>query len=284
MFTNLDKGVKYVSVELFGIKGRQVRRFNFVANVPDLNVDYTVAWRKIQSNELYKRGDIQNLDETTFRTWIERLPCCVLGGDRKTPGDPLNVIFVGEVPTLFPALVRRGWHVTETITVSSVLQTISSSVFGERFRYGPVSPLYCFGRHQDVALQKARASVNECLAAVVDSSLGGTRVVRELERLVSERAIPEIIVSDNGTELTSAAVLQWASGRTAGDTAVNASPVATPPVGAPQDPSKIPLIPQDLTKREYFCSEVPKNGHLCWDLPAQQILDFVRACDFFPFQ
>ena len=121
----------------------------------------------------------------------------------------------------------------------------------------------------------------ECLAAVVDTWLGGTRVVRELERLVSERAIPEIIVSDNGTELTSAAVLQWASGRTAGDTAVNASPVATPPVGAPQDPSKIPLIPQDLTKREYFGSEVPKNGHLCWDLPAQQILDFVRACDFF---
>ena len=22
-------------------------------------------------------------------------PCCVLGGDRKTPGDPLNVVFVG---------------------------------------------------------------------------------------------------------------------------------------------------------------------------------------------
>ena len=61
VFTNLDKGVKYVSVELFGIKGRQVRRFNFVANVPDLNVDYTVTWRKIQSNELYKKGDIQNL-------------------------------------------------------------------------------------------------------------------------------------------------------------------------------------------------------------------------------
>jgi putative transposase len=53
----------------------------------------------------------------------------------------------------------------------------------------------------------------ECLAAVVDSSLGGTPVVRELERLVSERAIPEVIVSDNGTELTSAAVLRWASGR-----------------------------------------------------------------------
>jgi putative transposase len=53
----------------------------------------------------------------------------------------------------------------------------------------------------------------ECLAAVVDTSLSGMRVVRELERLVSERAIPKMIVSDNGTELTSAAVLRWASGR-----------------------------------------------------------------------
>lgn len=53
----------------------------------------------------------------------------------------------------------------------------------------------------------------ECLAAVVDTSLSGMRVVRELERLVGERAIPEGIVSDNGTELTSAAVLRWAGGR-----------------------------------------------------------------------
>jgi putative transposase len=53
----------------------------------------------------------------------------------------------------------------------------------------------------------------ECLAAVVDTSLSGMRVVRELERLVCERAVPEVIVSDNGTELTSAAVLRWAGGR-----------------------------------------------------------------------
>ena len=47
----------------------------------------------------------------------------------------------------------------------------------------------------------------ECLAAVVDTSLGGVRVVRELERLTIERALPETVVSDNGTELTSRAVL-----------------------------------------------------------------------------
>jgi putative transposase len=53
----------------------------------------------------------------------------------------------------------------------------------------------------------------ECLATVVDTSLGGVRVVRELERLATERALPQIVVSDNGIELTSGAVLRWATGR-----------------------------------------------------------------------
>jgi putative transposase len=33
--------------------------------------------------------------------------------------------------------------------------------------------------------------------------LSGVRVVRELERLTGERATPQVIVSDNGSELTS---------------------------------------------------------------------------------
>jgi putative transposase len=53
----------------------------------------------------------------------------------------------------------------------------------------------------------------ECLATVADGSLSGVRVARELERLIRERATPEIIVSDNGTELTSSAVLRWATER-----------------------------------------------------------------------
>jgi putative transposase len=53
----------------------------------------------------------------------------------------------------------------------------------------------------------------ECLATVVDTSLGGVRVVRELERLTTERALPQVVVSDNGTELTSGAVLRWATKR-----------------------------------------------------------------------
>jgi putative transposase len=53
----------------------------------------------------------------------------------------------------------------------------------------------------------------ECLATVVDTSIGGVRVVCELERLVLERGRPGVLVSDNGCELTSAALLRWSIGR-----------------------------------------------------------------------
>jgi len=52
---------------------------------------------------------------------------------------------------------------------------------------------------------------------------------------------------------------------------------------ASTDPAAIPLMPQDLSKREYFGREIPHDGKLFWTLPAREIVNFVRACDFFPF-
>jgi hypothetical protein len=46
----------------------------------------------------------------------------------------------------------------------------------------------------------------ECLRAVPDTSISGRRVVRELTDLIAERGKPAMIVSDNGTKLTSDAV------------------------------------------------------------------------------
>ncbi len=50
----------------------------------------------------------------------------------------------------------------------------------------------------------------ECLALVADTSLSGLRVARELDRIIEERGKPKMIVSDNGSEFTSNAILQWA--------------------------------------------------------------------------
>lgn len=52
----------------------------------------------------------------------------------------------------------------------------------------------------------------EALAIVVDTSLGGDRVARELEHLVNRRGAPEEIVLDNGPELRSQVLDQWANG------------------------------------------------------------------------
>jgi putative transposase len=49
----------------------------------------------------------------------------------------------------------------------------------------------------------------ENLALVADTSLSGLRVTRELDRLIAARGAPCMIVSDNGTEFTSMAILRW---------------------------------------------------------------------------
>jgi putative transposase len=48
----------------------------------------------------------------------------------------------------------------------------------------------------------------ECLALIADTSLPSLRVVRELDAIAAIRGRPVMIVSDNGTELTSRAVLR----------------------------------------------------------------------------
>ena len=49
----------------------------------------------------------------------------------------------------------------------------------------------------------------ECLCLVADTSLSGIRVARELDTIIAERGRPAMCVSDNGTELTSMAILRW---------------------------------------------------------------------------
>jgi len=56
----------------------------------------------------------------------------------------------------------------------------------------------------------------ECLALVADTSISGRRVARELDAVIAWRGRPTMVVSDNGTELTSNAILEWADERQVG--------------------------------------------------------------------
>lgn len=49
----------------------------------------------------------------------------------------------------------------------------------------------------------------ECVALVADTSLSGLRVARELDAAIGSRKKPAMIISDNGTEFTSMAILKW---------------------------------------------------------------------------
>jgi methionyl-tRNA formyltransferase len=45
----------------------------------------------------------------------------------------------------------------------------------------------------------------------------------------------------------------------------------------------IPAEAQDLSRRRYFGREAPQNGRIEWTRTAREVVDFVRACDYFPF-
>jgi putative transposase len=87
-------------------------------------------------------------------------------------------------PMLVPEAVNRRWS----------LDFVSDAFTdGRRFRVLAVVDDYS----------------RECLALVADTSLSGLRVARELDALIARRGRPEMVVSDNGTELTSMAILAW---------------------------------------------------------------------------
>jgi UDP-4-amino-4-deoxy-L-arabinose formyltransferase/UDP-glucuronic acid dehydrogenase (UDP-4-keto-hexauronic acid decarboxylating) len=49
------------------------------------------------------------------------------------------------------------------------------------------------------------------------------------------------------------------------------------------DLARLPLTPQDLTRREYFGKQIPADGCVRWERPARELYNLVRACDYFPF-
>ncbi len=158
VLTNLKQGVKMVQVDLFA-SGR-FKSFSFLAAVPGFRSDYQA--RRVFEEQLYSPSEIVDYDDDNrLRQALEALPCCATNKDASRNGDPLNLIIIGGVEDAFPALVRRGWHPTEQTWSGSVMKMISSALSGERYPYAPVSPLYLYGRPQDLALQKARDNIHQ---------------------------------------------------------------------------------------------------------------------------
>jgi hypothetical protein len=155
VFTNRDPGVKAFTVQLIG--DRTSHHFDFAQLVPGLKTDF----EQTLPSEVYAGQKLAKLDLEGLRAYLEDLPCCALGGDQKTPGDPLNIVVVGEGSHGLATFARRGWDLTETIDLGSAWRMAASSLFKSSYRTSPVSPLYLFDRPHDIALQKTRGNVDE---------------------------------------------------------------------------------------------------------------------------
>jgi len=155
IFTNLDEGEKIVQVDL--IAQEQVKFFTFFVQIPGMRVDY----RMIDFKTLYQEEQFAELHEDELRAALETLACCTTDQDGKELGDPVNLVIIGDFNDIAAAFARRGWLPAEETYATAVWKTIKSFLFGSRYRYSPVSPLYYFGRHQDFARQKPRHNVHE---------------------------------------------------------------------------------------------------------------------------
>jgi len=70
------------------------------------------------------------------------------------PGDPLNVGLVGNEESVHRAMLAARWYPADAITLESSLRIAADVVFSRPFDEAPVSPLYLFGRKEDLAFEK----------------------------------------------------------------------------------------------------------------------------------
>jgi len=138
--------------KLVGLGNPQVRRFTLLANVP---ISTRTTCSSTRRNSTGPRRATRR-GRFSAPGWK---PCRagVLGGDRKTAGDPLTSWSSASGRPSFPRRSARAAGRDPTITVESSLHIAGppSSAAGT---LRPVSPLYVLRRRQDVAFQKARGS------------------------------------------------------------------------------------------------------------------------------
>ncbi len=152
VLTHREGGLKFVQASFVGAG----QRFDFRFVVPLDRTTYAV--QEVDFNTLPSTGE--SVDLAGLRAKLETLPCCVTNKTGDRFGDPLNFAVVGSgVNAIFP-FIDRGWRLDEPLDLHSIWRTIKAFLFGSEYTTSPVSPLYVFGRPQDIALQKARNNIS----------------------------------------------------------------------------------------------------------------------------
>ena len=149
VFTPEDEGAKRIEIRLLGRSA--TIDFTFTVEVPGLRLPHAAP---ITEN-------CEDFDQASFQRWLLGQPRCTANARDTLEGDPLNLVVVGERADIQECL--SAWDETETLTVSTAWKTAKAFLLESQYRYSPVSPLYLSGRIQDLALQRARLSLNQRL-------------------------------------------------------------------------------------------------------------------------
>jgi len=82
------------------------------------------------------------------------VPSFTLTGDG-FPGDPVNLVLMGEFSQLRAAFLKAGWMEAEPLNLTSSWRMVVAFVLNRSYPAAPFSTLFLFGRAQDVGFQKA---------------------------------------------------------------------------------------------------------------------------------
>jgi hypothetical protein len=151
----LDAGVKYAHIVIAG--NNRVETFDFALPVPGP----VFVGTNIRAENIYPGKKIEDLELGLLRTTFAKQACCTTNADGTRNGDPLNLVIVESKKDPIVPFIARGWHLARQLDVASAIETVRAFIFRDEFLTSPVSPLYVFGRREDVVVQKARSTINE---------------------------------------------------------------------------------------------------------------------------
>ncbi|WP_257995863.1 LssY C-terminal domain-containing protein [Corynebacterium xerosis] len=69
-------------------------------------------------------------------------------------GDPVNLAVDGTASQIHAAMTAAGWTLADPVNLRTSRRIVVSSVLGRSYPEAPVSPLFLFGRMQDLAYQQ----------------------------------------------------------------------------------------------------------------------------------
>lgn len=129
LFTNPHREIRLLNIDLLG--QRKIYPFTLFPEIPDDS-------KHRYSHNLFERLATKVSDNyqepEVLRSVLEQLPCCATNVDGIKPGQPLNVVAVGNIQDISAAVVRRGFRVK--VLKSDNIQ-------------------YVYGRSPDVVLRKS---------------------------------------------------------------------------------------------------------------------------------